>query len=275
VARTPGYGSMKSLPTAAALFAIPLLLACSSTPALQVTPAPLLTATLRGTPAPPPAGTLRRAPTSSATPDCPLNVADDPPWVCRKGTNTPSPSLTPAPPSSTPCQIPSALREQVAESVFLALFPNTPGILISYYPAVLGDELHFFADFFSDSQGYGRAFLSKISRATSDDFLASNLHPRPPAELNLPFEHALLPESYLNDLFADDLDLGWQRFYLEFPNSEGFWTFSEVGLNCESSQALVYVVHVFGTLGMTGTLYLLNANAGVWFIVSQFLYSEA
>jgi len=266
---------MRSLPAVAALFAIPLLLACSSTPALRGTPAPLSTSTLPPAPIPPPTATLRPAPTSFATPDCPLNVAGDPPWVCRKGTNTPSPSLTPVPPSSTPCQIPSALRDQLAQSVFLALFPDTPGILISYYPAVLGDQLDFIADFFAESQGYGRTFLDTISRETSDDFLASNLHPRPPAELNLPFEHALLPESYLNDLFADDLVLGWRRFYVEFPNSEGFWTFSEVGLNCTSSQALVYVVHIFGPLGMTGTLYVLNANAGVWFIVDQFLYAEA
>jgi len=67
-------------------------------------------------------------------------------------------------------------------------------------------------------------------------------------------------------------DSNWGEVLEEkYPGSQGCTSFSRVGFNNSRTQALVYVIRIFGPLMGGGGYYLLEYNAGNWEIIDQFL----
>jgi hypothetical protein len=62
----------------------------------------------------------------------------------------------------------------------------------------------------------------------------------------------------------DSLDVQWEAFHREFPDSAGWISFSRVGLSNDAGQAVVSVSSTRGSLDGSGHLVFLRKEAGVW-----------
>lgn len=62
---------------------------------------------------------------------------------------------------------------------------------------------------------------------------------------------------------------GWKRFYALYPNSSGYWGFSNVGYSDNGQEALVFVGHHCGWLCGTGHLFLLAKEDGAWVVKNR------
>jgi hypothetical protein len=193
--------------------------------------------------------------------------------------SVPTPTETRLPSSPTPCPISDAVRNREAGPIYLAVLIYTgdsgKSLVVAERPAL--DE--FFAQSLNEMAAEDpKAFsgpLAGLSLQTLNDFLAAASQPLDFSTLHLPFEHQLLTDGSLDEIIGDDLVTGWERFDARFPDAQGYWEFSPVGLDCELRQALVFIRHVYGYAGMTGTLYLVARQGEEWAVSDEFLISEA
>ena len=199
--------------------------------------------------------------------------------VIPSATRRPTVTHTLVPPSPTACFIPNEARELAQTDVYSALFPQTDSqpaqILVADSPALHQIDIEYVGQQFSEEPDWLASFLPGISPETTSDFLRANAQPPHASDLDLPFTHQILTEEFLDNIFADDIIAGWDRFEVLFPGADGFWSLSAVGLNCSTNQALVFARHVYGAMGMTGTLYMLSQSSGAWSVEAEYLFAEA
>jgi hypothetical protein len=141
-------------------------------------------------------------------------------------------------------------------------------------PALRDYDIQYLRQLAAQPEGLGRLLPGASGDAVSD-FLRVNTPPPTPNELALPFPYTLLTDKALQEMIGDDLESGWERFDRWYPHASGYWSFSAIGLDCQASQALLFVRHVYGYAGMTGTLFLLWKEDGGWTVQSEYLLSEA
>ena len=53
------------------------------------------------------------------------------------------------------------------------------------------------------------------------------------------FKIVFISDSLIKDLFLNDENNGWNKFYKLYPNSKGIYSFSKIGFNKSKSQALL------------------------------------
>jgi len=136
-------------------------------------------------------------------------------------------------------------------------------------------DVQYLQDLASTDPLFLSRLLPGLQPETAMDFTRVNSPPPTTSQLRIPFEHILLSDQAIHDILGDDLRSGWDRFHARYPSSTGLWALSSVGLNCEADQALVFVQHVYGYAGMTGTLYLLSRDNASWTINAEYLLTEA
>jgi hypothetical protein len=61
----------------------------------------------------------------------------------------------------------------------------------------------------------------------------------------------------------------WEEFYVKYPASGGFISLSQVGLNAEMNEALVYVEHWCHRLCGIGVYVLLSKDDEGWRVVKK------
>ncbi len=86
----------------------------------------------------------------------------------------------------------------------------------------------------------------------------------------LRLEYSLLPKKDYDTIFKnrgyDDLMGCWKLFYERYPESGGYISLSNVGVNKTGKQALVYFVHSCGGLCGTGSYILLKKTDTGWVV---------
>jgi hypothetical protein len=102
---------------------------------------------------------------------------------------------------------------------------------------------------------------SRITRASF--FLNSVFSTNISTDLHLPSE--------ARPVFVNPSDLGTKAgdFEARFPNSEGFFVASHVGLNLKKTEALLYVDHLCGGLCGGGEYVVMRKVNGVWHVVDR------
>jgi hypothetical protein len=246
------------------------------------------------TPVPPQIGTLPPSAVSTqSSPPSPTNTVFPglqtliakwateeaaPTQVPAKPTQTPSPAVVP---TGTPvvCSVAHEVRLQESAPVYAAAFShaNQPQrhLVLSDQPALEQWDIEWLSAKAQQDPLFLEPYLAGISAQTLAGFIAANSSPISGIAANLPFPHEALTSTQIDRLLGEDLASGWKRFEAKYPDSMGYWAFSQVGFDCELNQALVFLRHVYGYAGMTGTFYLLTRDTGEWEVEHEFLFSEA
>jgi hypothetical protein len=185
------------------------------------------------------------------------------------------PSATISLPTSTPCAIDVKARSSADNGAYLAVAPNATPLILQEGPALHEIDIQYLQDLVSSDPVFLSRLLPGLNIETAIDFARVNSPPPTTSQLTIPFEHVLFSDKAVHDILGDDLRSGWERFHARYPTSSGLWALSAVGLSCDADQALVFVQHVYGYAGMTGTLYLLSRESGTWTIIAEYLLTEA
>jgi hypothetical protein len=111
---------------------------------------------------------------------------------------------------------------------------------------------------------YIESGLAPISRQTIDDFKQKNAQPSDiENKVTLSNKVTLISEAEVDKFFGEGGGW-WKAFYQKYPNSPGLITFSNVGLNHEMTQALLYVGWQSDGLSGEGNYVLLSKSNGAW-----------
>lgn len=212
-------------------------------------------------------------------------------WATQEAAPTPAkptattPPTVPPPPAVTitvspvACSLPDELRQEESPAVYGAALShaNKPQeyMLMSDSPAIDEWDLEWLTEEAQKDPQFLEPYLTGISAQTIAGFMAANSHPQIPVLADLQVPHEIIPSKQIDQLLGEDLASGWDRFEAKYPNSTGYWTVSQVGFNCKLDQALVFIRHVYGYAGMTGTFYLLSRQGDRWKVTDEFLFSEA
>jgi hypothetical protein len=122
-----------------------------------------------------------------------------------------------------------------------------------------------FPGLFDNSQ-YIRQELPSLSDATLSDYKQKNKEQSSLKDsFKLKIKHVLIDEEEIKRAIKD---AGWKSFYEKYPESGGLVSFSRVGFNAATNQALVYFEHWCGGLCGSGNYILLRKEGEGWKVVS-------
>lgn len=215
--------------------------------------------------------------------------------VAKWATEDAAPTLMPAKPSATlsptidvtetgtitltVCPLTDEARQQESAAVYQSAFShaNQPvrDLLISDRPALREQDIQWLSEQAHEDLLFLEPYLNRITSDTIAGFIAGNTPPPNVSPTAFTFPHRVLSSAEIDQLLGGDPVSGWSRFEARYPNSMGYWAVSQVGFDCNLSQALVFLRHVYGYAGMTGTFYLLHKEKGAWEVTDEFLFSEA
>lgn len=132
----------------------------------------------------------------------------------------------------------------------------------------------------TDSQESGNSnmwgFRSNSKQRPADDTV-KNFNSRQKSscllksQLDSAISYRLLSSEEHEKFFKKKGPGGWATFYKKYPKSSGFWSFSPVGYDALSAEALVYVGHHCGGLCGTGHLVLLAKENGSWVVKNRLM----
>jgi hypothetical protein len=106
-------------------------------------------------------------------------------------------------------------------------------------------------------------FGGMLEPETLDDYRAKNRrYHRLNPNLALGVPYVLVSEGQIAKIFKQSR--GWDRFYNIYPNSNGILTFSRVGFNAQTNQALVYHGSQTHYLAGVGRYVLLTKKEDIW-----------
>jgi hypothetical protein len=89
-------------------------------------------------------------------------------------------------------------------------------------------------------------------------------------QFNIPVKYLLVTDKDIEPLFPKgEVDRVWRRFYNKYPKSSGIISLSNIGLNGEMTQALVYTGRSCGGLCGAGYYVMLTKEDGFWSIKSK------
>ena len=111
---------------------------------------------------------------------------------------------------------------------------------------------------------YVRADMPELTQDTINDFIAKNLKSYPLGRfIELEPNYMVISQAEINDLF--EFKDGWKRFYKQYPDANGIFTFSRVGFNYTKTQALVYVANQWDhSTGAGVYIFLKKRSDGTW-----------
>jgi hypothetical protein len=122
---------------------------------------------------------------------------------------------------------------------------------------------------------FGRSLKSRVSLLSGARFAQSFRITRASFFLNSVFSRDISTDLRLPSgaraVFVNPSDLGTRvgDFEAGFPNSDGFFVVSHVGLNLNKTEALLYVDHFCGGLCGGGGYVLMRKVNGVWHVVDH------
>lgn len=106
---------------------------------------------------------------------------------------------------------------------------------------------------------YWQDFLSELSPLSNETL--TNYHERNRSSIELVNKFNVNIKIVLID---EEFAVGWRRHFQHFPESSGYYTFSNVGFDSLKTQALVFVSLNCGPLCGDGTCYFLIKENGKW-----------
>ena len=106
-------------------------------------------------------------------------------------------------------------------------------------------------------------FPDYISKNSSADFLGSQFT-TPEKRIRQVAEQEL--EYYSETLNSQEF---WGKFNLEYPNANGYLTFSKIGYNTDATHAILEMGHSWATAGGQGLLLYLRFNGTDWVILKS------
>jgi len=114
----------------------------------------------------------------------------------------------------------------------------------------------------------------EATRAVIEDFLAVTQTSTTlliPSELvRRELRWQVASERRLNRIFdLPSLEQAWEQFYKEYPQATGVTRFSRVGVDGNSTQALLYFSMTPGGLGGAGFFVLMHRRLGIWRVLSS------
>jgi hypothetical protein len=108
-----------------------------------------------------------------------------------------------------------------------------------------------------------------LQAETLADFVAKNERSyRIENHFSLDVPVVLISNQAVDEFFA--AQDGWERFYEQYPNSQGMMTVSRVGFNPSGQQALVYVGNQADLLAGEGNYVLLSKEGDQWKVTKTF-----
>lgn len=109
-----------------------------------------------------------------------------------------------------------------------------------------------------------------LQAETVADFAAKNeFSYRVENHFSLDVPVVLLSNQAVDEIFA--AEDGWERFYEQYPNSQGMMAISRVGFSPSKQQALIYVGNQADFLAGEGDYVLLLKEGGKWKVVKTIL----
>jgi hypothetical protein len=126
-----------------------------------------------------------------------------------------------------------------------------------------------------ESRWNGWGFRSKSQAAPSKETIAdfkakSNSVCAVEPKFGDPKSYRIITREEIDKTFTKDGG-GWERFYIKYPQSAGFWSFSRPGYNSSRDEAVLFVGHSCGDLCGTGHLYFLTKENGKWGVKNRLL----
>ena len=114
----------------------------------------------------------------------------------------------------------------------------------------------------------------EATRAVIEDFLAvthaSTALQVPRVLVRKELRWRVASEHDLNRIFdLPSLGQAWEQFYKEYPHAAGITRFSRVGVDTNSTQALLYFSMTPGGLGGAGFFVLMHRRLGIWRVLSS------
>jgi len=68
---------------------------------------------------------------------------------------------------------------------------------------------------------------------------------------------------------------GWFSLAYRYPGSDGYWKFSRIGFNLDSTKALVYYEHYYSNLGSDYILVGLTKSNNTWVEYKYYYFAES
>ena len=102
-----------------------------------------------------------------------------------------------------------------------------------------------------------------VDRATIENFKRGNQKSQHfPHQITFSVPHKFLTENDLASVFKEKD--GWQEFKRNYPNSDGYFSFSRIGFNQDNTEALLYAEQRAGWLRGEGRYVLFRKVDGIW-----------
>jgi hypothetical protein len=126
---------------------------------------------------------------------------------------------------------------------------------------------------FDNQTWFGQSLVLKKRSLSGAWFAQSSSMTRASFLVNSIFSSDLLTDVALPSRsrarFVSPNDLGPDQFQLKFPNNIGFFVVSNVGLNLNKTEALLYIDHFCGGLCGAGEYVLMRKVDGVWHVADR------
>jgi hypothetical protein len=116
--------------------------------------------------------------------------------------------------------------------------------------------------------------IPSLSHIAINDYVEKNRESRPlERAFRFKTSYNLVSRDKFNELAGpnetmESSEVGWAKFYSEYPGSSGFLSLSRVGFDHRKNQALVYIAHVrghqSGRMWGHGSYVLLIKREGLW-----------
>jgi len=107
-----------------------------------------------------------------------------------------------------------------------------------------------------------------LKKETYDSFLLKNKYNAPVnALIKTKKPTNIVNEKTINSFFSTvSTQKGWEAFYTKFPGAFGKIRLSQVGFDKDTTQAIVYIGHLYGRLSGTGSIFFLKRKGSKWVI---------
>jgi len=149
--------------------------------------------------------------------------------------------------------------------------------IITEYTSIRPDngvlQLDDVCDTFANSLREEAKDRDKAFREALEDFLKKN---KIPVQIvfptNAPKSMELVSNATVNRIFSVKRNAnpnGWDVFYQRFPESDGLFAISRVGIDSKGTVAIIYLGEHYGYLSGRGRIWVLRREGGKWILTHE------
>jgi len=154
--------------------------------------------------------------------------------------------------------------EREERAVYLFFVGNGPGpvLILEQTSASVSDYEP------GELQKLVKSNFEDVSKETLESFVSRNSNlSKLTSNMNLGLEYHLLSVDELAEISSQP---NWNQILQKrYPNSSGYYIFSQVGFNNALDQAVIYVGHVAGPMMGYGSYYLMEKVNGEWRMIQE------